>query len=220
VTVAKVKASDVIAADGAGYEIKNNDAVPDGGFLVYKKPGPPTNALQFQFPPSEELTNYPLLHWIAAQGWSVSSRLRSFDNVLYEVSHEETRWDLKQLGRVIRNSVANAPDCPSVFLRRGGDDPKAGPTLVVTDGETRIYVRPALRIDESSYKPDFRLVSVAHLKGAGKAQYVVGDVKGEVYDGWTPSIDNETEFTLLAYLFGQASIDSSKLPIQQLIDVR
>ena len=36
----------------------------------------------------------------------------------------------------------------------------------------------------------------------------------------TPSVPNQTEFTLLSYLFTQASIDSTKLPVSQFIQVR
>ena len=93
-----------------------------------------------------------------------------------------------------------------------------------------ISVLPILRI--ADYKPIRRLVSVAFPE-KGHLPYFIGEVQNQQYQtepalamqgqsvsGWTPSVSNKTEFTLLAYLFNQASIDSSKLPIQQLIDVR
>jgi hypothetical protein len=88
--------------------------------------------------------------------------------------------------------------------------------------------RPILRL--THYHPTYTLSELWHVyQDQGKLDYKVGDTAGEnepflnanpaERPGVTPSIENQTEFTLLSYIFNQASIDSSKLPVQQLIQV-
>jgi hypothetical protein len=104
--------------------------------------------------------------------------------------------------------------------------------------------RPTLRL--TNYKPTYKLLNgLSYPLKNGNANYVVGDLASE-FRGIAirnddsdeadpkrsaeaaskretdviPSMSNNTEFTLLSYLFNQASIDSSKLPVQQLIEVR
>jgi hypothetical protein len=228
VTISKVKISDILAADAAGYKVVNSSGGAKDSFLLYKN-SPPQNAQEYSFPPLDQLGDYPLLNWMVANGWSLSTSLRSFDNVLYQVAREKQRWhDLGSTGRSflpanvvlpVVNARLETPSEP--------EDMAGGDFLKIKDGDMTIKVHPLLRILPAEYMPSNPLVELYHLQNGKRQHFVVGDVKGEKYfdpsrpdEGWTPSIGNNTEFTLLAYLFSQASIDSSKLPIQQLIDVR
>jgi hypothetical protein len=89
--------------------------------------------------------------------------------------------------------------------------------------------RPVLRLYD--YKPDTTIVSIKHevkltdnpdtTKLSARRNLQIGDVLSESYSaGYTPSTSNQNVFALLSYLFAQASIDSTKLPIQQLVEVR
>ena len=75
--------------------------------------------------------------------------------------------------------------------------------------------RPILRL--TGYHPDYSFIKVRHaLHDKGIAEYVVGDLAREedlAADSVTPSVRNETEFTLLSYLYNQATLDSSKSPV-------
>jgi hypothetical protein len=85
------------------------------------------------------------------------------------------------------------------------------------------WAKATLRL--TNYHPDKELTLVAlPYKLRGKTtNFVVGNTQEEIEstaNNIIPSMPNTTEFTLLSYLFDQASIDSSKLPVQQLIEVR
>jgi len=94
--------------------------------------------------------------------------------------------------------------------------------LALNDGAKvveQFRARATLRL--SGYKPTYHLPGLSHPLFGKTADYVVGDFdKDDLKSDIIPSMANQTEFTLLSYLFSQASIDSSKLPIQQLIEVR
>jgi hypothetical protein len=217
-------------------------------FAVYKDPDSADNVIG-KVPPDEALLkDFPLLHWIVLNDAQVTVSLRSFDTILYEVAKEEPRFleaagehTRAGLDRVLAQIAALSYDgiwksnlCPRVNIisppRAFESDPFGDSfDIGVSNGdpeakeEETFTARPIFRL--TRYRPSYSLLSVTHKLGKGLQTYTVGDMDPPPhapydYDKVTPSIRNETEFTLLSYLFSQSSIDSSKLPSQQLVQIR
>lgn len=260
ITVYDIKLPDIVSAQTSGYSVLEVPNDPRSGkhhaYVLYKKPAAADNTLDAPFADEKDLVDYPLLHWIVRNHWSLTCSLRSFDRILYECAMEEQRFRDVAPGTSSRfpfstnwvgskNKLTEAKGFPSIEVVRGykasdGDSDeqvykdgektwdKFGPSVTVfVDDESakteRFHARAILRSSGFDYKPDYDIANVPYVLGKEKVTYVIGDCRDE-FPGrergiWTPSIPNETEFTLLSYLFTQASIDSSKLVAQQLVNV-
>jgi len=247
IRVYKMKTTDVLAADAANWDIENADSPGEHAFAVYKDPDSADNVIG-KVPPDEALLkDYPLLHWFVLNDAQVTVSLRSFDTILYEVAKEEPRFleaagehsragldrVLAQVAALSYDGVWNSRLCPRVSIisvpkafesDQFGDSFDVGVSNGDPDAKEETFTaRPILRL--TRYRPSYTLLSVTHKLGQGLQTYTIGDMDPPPhapydYDTVTPSIRNETEFTLLSYLFSQSSIDSSKLPVQQLVQIR
>jgi len=83
-------------------------------------------------------------------------------------------------------------------------------------------VRPLMRLTcQADEKPaTSELVSIRHRRGHKTERYFVGDPIDDLEHGTVVDISqNRTVFTILTYLFAQASVSTQNLPVQQLIQV-
>jgi len=134
------------------------------------------------------------------------------------------------------------PDCSVDVVRIAPHNDIHGAEIMLTlhfdnssENDEIFEARPTLRL--TGYHPDYEIVKEGYRYHKIKEnEYVVGDFNYEEkglpigYNNKSsddsnekpaiiPSMPNSSEFTLLSYLFNQASIDSSKLPVQQLFEV-
>jgi hypothetical protein len=242
VAVINPRLSDLVTAVKAGWAV---DAADSGknSYNVYKAPAVPDTTFALQFPDETLLEPYPVLYWIIGNQYTLRCSLRSFDASLYEIAKEEKRFPTmpafapalatasyttamiaKEFAAIKLQLPAKAPPAapivtallPPTYWQHKGD-PYLGVNIAI--GNESFNVRPILRITQ--YHPDYNLVEVPHSLQGKETNYIVGDfADAPESDLETPSVKNQTEFTMLAYLFNQASIDSTKLPVQQLFQVR
>lgn len=193
--------------------------------------------------------DYPLLFGILKHGEHIRFTPRySFESILFEIAQEEARFlNFKQKpddrtpisiqsppGRVpspwtdlsiMLSELDKSPSADFHYQYNIEVDRKAE---MASEQNTKLYAfyaRPILRLTKYRPDPNTVVVRVPFTTDANKKMiYVVGDPQEEdptrddnIYV--TPSTHNRTVFTLLSYLFNQASIDSSKLAAPQLIEV-
>jgi hypothetical protein len=248
VTVSKPKLADVVSAEAAGYKVDSATGQANA-YSVYKDPSVTDTTFALQFPDDSLLADYPVLHWIISHHDQIRCSMRSFDACLYEIAKEEQRFDqVLALGAgpdpveprytISDRAIALAlgplvPKVPAAHPETAIPAPVVHPSeapgywnrgdrylgVTITIGSESFAARPILRV--TNYQPGNALARVPHLLEGKTVEYVVGDFPlTEESDDATPSVKNLTEFTMLAYLFNQASIDSTKLPVQQLFQVR
>ncbi|HVU36050.1 MAG TPA: hypothetical protein VHE61_21595 [Opitutaceae bacterium] len=176
----------------------------------------------------------PLLTRIKALGASLKIELRNFDLVLYRIGREDRmfREDAAARRSGGRSARIRAYDSAEEEFLPGlrtsltwtenahGASAKVVVTVPANEGtqEERFSVRPTLWLTD--YKTKHDLVSLKHLVEDKTVLYHVGDAAEDADDTFIPSVPNQVEFTLLSYLFTQAAIDSTKLPLQQIVEVR
>src|ERR1017187_1795258 len=247
IVVRNIKLSDAVAAQTAGYTVKAASKSDPNSYKIFKNPSTPDSTFPLQFPDKALLKHeFPLLYWIVRNRNSVILSLRSFDSILYEVAKEDQRFRtlghakselagrmldsstaelIEGLGAVSLENIAtgarSSPPTATVAVS-SDENPKQAALRTITlrvDGEVETFdARPILRLTD--YTPEYHVVKVRHQLRKRPIEYIVGDFEIEHPSNAltvTPSIYNQTEFTLLSYLFSQASIDSTKLPVQQLI---
>lgn len=228
VTLMRLRLPDLVQADSAGYSVSNGDTK---GYTAYKEPAPKANILVTGFADDQLLSQQglPLLAWFSARHIQVEVALRSVENSFYEVAHEQQRFDHLAAPDYVNRQPGLLPTC-DIHLQDDVSEPKrqgrAYDMVATVNGvaEKPEVVRPILRLEcLDGFDPDFAIASVAHdLREHKNVRFVVGDFSAEAetdYLGVTPSLSNRNEFTLLTYLFSQGSIDATKLPVQQFVQV-
>jgi hypothetical protein len=246
ISLDKVRLAEVIAADTAGFAVEQDSAKGAAQtFKVYKKATPSSESVEVKFADAELLKNLPILHWMVVHNVKVDVKLRTFNNALYNVSKEEERFGAIQEPTVSGATYANLKALSYVKPVQGVEDPPVvkysktteadvvswnsneyiGGRISVAGAKEDFEARPILRI--SRYVAEDTIASLEHTWSGKKRFYKIGDLPGQITQqdlatvrNQSPSVTNKTEFALLTYLFNQASIDSSKLPQQQLVQVR
>ena len=233
ITVYGITLPDVIAAQEQDYIVTDVPADPKApqlhAYRVYKNPSSSENLLQL--PPDACLSkDYPLLKWIVSHSEHICLSMRTLDLMLFRIGKEDHLFhQMKNKDETaIRAYTSQRPDLlpPNLVTELDWQyNAKQGIAAAVTvnmpdySAPETFLARPLLRLVD--YRPDYSFVDLRHKLEKEDVEYRVGDVveEGENPKGVTPSIPNQIEFTLLSYLFNQAAIDSTKLPVQQLIEV-
>lgn len=250
VTLYDIKLADLVTAQTGDYTIKNSKADAASSeskvdqksarvhaYEVYKNPGAADSTKQFEFPDKAELGSYPLLQYLAANKEKLKISMRSFESALYEAAKEQERFQYLELSPFNFSVSKLLPkDLTMKVTRRDGSDLLHGPSFTIElfkpcecTPSDRFVARPILRLYD--YNPDTDIVHLPHevkltdncdtTKRSAKKYLQIGDVLSETNStGYTPSTSNQNVFAVLSYLYAQASIDSTKLPIQQLVEVR
>jgi hypothetical protein len=230
ITIYDVKMADLIAAQGQGYTVQpvDNSAKPnEHPYTAYKNPEVEDRTLTPRFP--QQLlpaAAYPVLSLIGANNNRIQYKLRSFEFILYAVAKEDQDFAVKDLVLPLEWQT-KLPGLSVVAKNplRDREGALAQLEVKIKDAaDEKFSARPILRLTD--YSPDYQtVVKVCHQLGEKSKDYKIGGFECEknedAYEAdVTPSNRNPTEFTLLSYLFNQASIDSTKLPVQQIIQVR
>jgi hypothetical protein len=215
---ANPKLSDVVGAIQSGLSVKydtNTDKIiatkpdetlklvtntNDSPYYHYFKPPMPTNMLEANM----SFTNAQAFA-IKFSREKVTFKTRTFETIMSAVASEGDTFQDYAKTNYTNNNISFTND-------------DYGPVAVVYTNEFK--VRPILMINYNKYAVRTRsrlhkLIEVEYKND----MYTVGDFDGEeVYPN--DFAQNRAVFTMISYLFSQTAIDTSKLPVQQLIQVQ
>lgn len=159
--------------------------------------------------------------------YAAASEERKFKDLRREVAHPYNKKIFSHDSRLSFSTYSNeSPDstATTIDMKFAEDEsrPQDNAIAYVTGrdpsgGRFEFKCRPILSLD--TYDTPFKLVELSYHGH----DYMVGDRPMDSNETWdlfsnvTPSMTNRNVFTILAYLFGKASLEPDKLPIQQLI---
>jgi len=138
---------------------------------------------------------------------NVKFKIRTFETVLNAVANEE--GDFQDLAQ-----STNPPCARNIAFTNDA----CGPIAIVTrPNGISFTVRPILMITYSGINRSHfsKLVEIEYEN----TNYFIGDLPNEDFYV-SDAAPNRTVFTMISYLFSQVAIDTSKLPVQQLIQVQ
>lgn len=142
----------------------------------------------------------------------VELRMRTMISAMYAVAREEGYFKDLALHPQKRpyDTMAFASDAGGVYAK-AHDKYSDCMGVCFPEGDAEKPVRPILTM--TGFKPDstHRLSKLVEVRHENRT-YVIGDME--------PDQPNREVFSLLSYLFVQASLDPQKLPVQQLIQVQ
>lgn len=140
-------------------------------------------------------------------------KLRTFESVLYALAHEQEMFKRfeKEKPRYSEITFVENPYGPIAKVHRhGGHSFQVRPILVIQyDNEARSNLAILVEV-EDTHGQLFTIGDFDENKLKTKPKI----------DPGTPETANRTVFTVVSYLFGQASISTQNLPVQQLIQVQ
>jgi hypothetical protein len=137
---------------------------------------------------------------------AVTFKMRTFESIMNAVASEESMFN---------DSTNPSYRSTNIVFTNDG----CGPIAIVfpSDGSCSFTNRPIISISDKSCPGFSKLIGVKYKD----VPYCIGDFTNgteEVVPGY--DYQNREVFTLLSYLCSQIAIDTSKLPVQQLIQVQ
>ena len=158
--------------------------------------------------PKQETFDYVVNFNTNLAGASITFKMRTFESILNSVASEESSFSsfVPKTNRPYRSKDISFTT-----------DPCGAVAVVKRPDGSSFTNRPILTISDKKAPGFSKLINVQY-KGAA---YAIGDYTNGVEDVISGYQNQNREvFTLLSYLFSQVAIDTSKLPVQQLIQVQ